>query len=334
MTVIDTIAAEFGISRFTVARILEGRTKGRWGAARDRSQAIRAAAERLGWRPNTAAKAMRSGRFSAIGLVVRESRPHMNRDLCFAMMDRCEELGLSLHLVKMPEAIAEGSMARLRWLREHCLDGVAIDWSASMDPAILADIEATHDLVWINQDVGAAAVYPEERSAITRLTQRLIGNGFRRILFVDQSASWSGNEEPGRHYSHEARRVGYREAMHAAGLPDRLVELPAHHGDIAAAMDRLAQAIPLCDAMIVMHERAMARVHALTQGLAPSLPVFAIGDGPGNPWTPWTSFRQPWSEVGRVAVDHLTELIEGREPRRQAIEYDIEAIPMPRREQP
>ena len=329
MNTIDAISQQFGVSRFTVARILEGRSKGRWGAARDQAEAIRAAAERLGWRPNAAARAMKKGSFSTIGLVVRGSQPVLNRDLFFAMMERCEELDLSLQLVKLPEALPDGSVERLRWLREHSLDGMAIDWSANMDPGQLAAIEAIRlPVVWINQNHGAAAVYPEEQATFESLTRRLIAGGFRRILFVDASASWNGATAPG-HYSLEARRMGYRNAMQAAGLEPRLVQLARYQGDVEGDLARLEQALPQSDAAFVLHEMAMARIHALVQRVMPRLPILAFGRDAADPWSPWTCIRQPWNAVGRAAVDQIVSLIAGGDPQRQAIPYDVEAIRLP-----
>src|SRR5438874_13266445 len=64
------VARRAGVSQTTVSLVLSGKAPGRVSVAT--AAAVRLAAQELGYRPNAAARALRSGAASAVGLVVRD----------------------------------------------------------------------------------------------------------------------------------------------------------------------------------------------------------------------------------------------------------------------
>ncbi|MCW2983465.1 MAG: LacI family transcriptional regulator [Conexibacter sp.] len=79
MTSVD-VAKRAGVSQTTVSLVLSGKAPGRVSEAT--AAAVRAAARELGYRPNAAARALRSGTASAVGLVVRDvTHPFFGRTL-------------------------------------------------------------------------------------------------------------------------------------------------------------------------------------------------------------------------------------------------------------
>jgi DNA-binding LacI/PurR family transcriptional regulator len=74
------VAKHAGVSQTTVSLVLSGKAPGRVSEAT--AEAVRAAAKALGYRPNAAARALRSGTASAVGLVVRDvTHPFFGRTL-------------------------------------------------------------------------------------------------------------------------------------------------------------------------------------------------------------------------------------------------------------
>ena len=67
---LERIAVEAGVSKRTVHRILEGANKEIWPSAIRRGEHIRSIATRLVYRPNTAARAVATGQFHAVGLIL------------------------------------------------------------------------------------------------------------------------------------------------------------------------------------------------------------------------------------------------------------------------
>jgi DNA-binding LacI/PurR family transcriptional regulator len=74
------VAKRAGVSQTTVSLVLSGKGPGRVSEAT--ADAVRTAARELGYRPNAAARALRSGTASAVGLVVRDvTHPFFGRTL-------------------------------------------------------------------------------------------------------------------------------------------------------------------------------------------------------------------------------------------------------------
>jgi DNA-binding LacI/PurR family transcriptional regulator len=79
VTSID-VAREAGVSQATVSLVMSGKAAGRISEAT--ADQVRRAAKKLGYRPNTAARALRSGTASAVGLVVSDvTHPFFGRTL-------------------------------------------------------------------------------------------------------------------------------------------------------------------------------------------------------------------------------------------------------------
>jgi DNA-binding LacI/PurR family transcriptional regulator len=74
------VAKRAGVSQTTVSLVLSGKAPGR--VSESTADAVRVAARELGYRPNAAARALRSGTASAVGLVVRDvTHPFFGRTL-------------------------------------------------------------------------------------------------------------------------------------------------------------------------------------------------------------------------------------------------------------
>src|SRR3954453_17258337 len=74
------VARRAGVSQTTVSLVFSGKSSGRISQAT--AEAVRTAARELGYRPNAAARALRSGTASAVGLVVRDvTHPFFGRTL-------------------------------------------------------------------------------------------------------------------------------------------------------------------------------------------------------------------------------------------------------------
>ncbi len=70
MGTLDEIAKAAGVSRMTVSNVLNGKNKETWSSTAERAERIREIARELNYRPNAAAKAVVTGRFGGIGLLL------------------------------------------------------------------------------------------------------------------------------------------------------------------------------------------------------------------------------------------------------------------------
>ena len=91
------VAKRAGVSQTTVSLVFSGKGDGRVSTATQ--DAVRRAARELGYRPNAAARALRSGTASAVGLVVRDvTHPFFGRTLRGAQQ-AAREAGLVVVLI-------------------------------------------------------------------------------------------------------------------------------------------------------------------------------------------------------------------------------------------
>lgn len=204
----DDLARVAGVTRMTVFRALSGQP----GVGQKTRQRIQNLARELGYRPNAAARSIRSGRFHAIGLL-RESAPEPGWLSIGAQSEIEREADLhDMHVVQglIPNRDIRQPRRLPRLLRELSVDGLLVVFSRSVPKLVLETAQRLHlPLIWLNLKVGNDCVYPDDLGAGRRGTEHLLSLGHRRIAFPMQPES--------RHYSSTDRFEGYRQAMVAAG---------------------------------------------------------------------------------------------------------------------
>ncbi len=215
------IAVQVGVSDMTVSRVLTGSYVPKRADAVRRAERIKKLARQMGYRPNIAGRAMRTGTFGAIGILnlidptttvinlflLKEMQVEiMEHDLHPVMGQTTveellgdspprviRELMVDALIINFPMKIAEG-------VKEH-LSGIGL-------PVIHGNVVEPYD-----------TVHPDDELAGRQLTEYLIERGHTRIAFVNRVQTG--------HYSCEAREAGYVAAMKAAQLPVQALDPPA-----------------------------------------------------------------------------------------------------------
>ncbi len=194
----------------TVARVLKGDRVYARPSAAQRAARIMAIAERLDYRPNQAAKAVRTGRFGVIALIVPgaiEGR-HLPVDLLDGILAETE--ARELHLAIAREPLPGGVPARL-W-RERSVDGVLVIGATRLVLGLSALPHVTLGVVQAQ-----ASVFPDDVAAGRQATTFLRHLGHRNIAYVVSRVG------------EVARERGYREGL-AGGLPHLITpESDDHH---------------------------------------------------------------------------------------------------------
>jgi LacI family transcriptional regulator len=220
---IEDIATRARVSRMTVSNILSGRLNPTRAAAVRRAERIRKIAAELGYRPNAAARAINSGRFNAISLLLSTARGRSSLfgGMLAALQDTLEANDTQLVLSRVPDEKLIDEQRLPRFLRETCVDGVLINYTDRI-PERMGQIIERHRMpaVWINSVHEHDCVYIDDQHAGYHLTRHLLELGHRRIAFSDY-AHGPAFDSP--HYSVVARKAGYARAMAEAGLPPRWI---------------------------------------------------------------------------------------------------------------
>lgn len=223
--IIRRIAEETGISPHTVRRILIKGVHDTRPTYVSRGQKILALAKELNYKPNAAAKAIRTGRFNNIGLLLGMDKFRSN--ISQSLMDGIHNILGKKHLRLMEARLAEneltGEESVPTILREWTCDGMLVNYHSAV-PARLSTIldEMNLQTVWINTDKPTDCVRPDDEFGAQALTQAFISEGFKKIAYID--FQWFCSLKMGvRHYSKIHRLRGYEKAMEEAGLPSLFV---------------------------------------------------------------------------------------------------------------
>lgn len=217
------LADRLGLSKGAISQALNntGRLK-----AETRQRVLRAAAQ-FDYRPNEAAKAISTGRFNTLALLLssHEHRSPLSQQLLEGVADAITPRDLQLSLTRLPDEqlTEQGFIPKI--LRSTAADGLLINYTHHI-PQEMIGLVLKHSVpaVWINSKQPANCVYADDFAAAARLTTHLIELGHTRIAYVDYSHSFESLDEA--HYSTTARQSGYQAAMQDAGLTTRVIRKP------------------------------------------------------------------------------------------------------------
>ncbi|MRX43291.1 LacI family DNA-binding transcriptional regulator [Agromyces kandeliae] len=310
MATLSDVAARAGVSVSAVSRVLSDAPSARVSAAT--RQRIHEAARELGYRPNFAARALKSARTNVIGLVV----PDVTNAIFAELMRGVEEEALrrgNMVLIARTEGMPDGEDTIPRLIGEGRVDGVLLQVGDAMRAEDMrALVEAPLPLVFINSihpdHVGSVTL--EDARGIRIATEHLIGLGHRRIGFVGGLP---------RSDSGQRREAGFRAAMADAGLEvagelvTRLGYEPKQGGAAMAALAALEEPpTAIVVANVNAAHGALLEARRLGLGVPQDLSIVAMHDAwtAANAWPPLTTVRMPLAELGRRAVEDLLQRIE------------------------
>lgn len=209
---IADIAARAGVSKGAVSYAVNNRG----GIAPATRERILHVAEELGWRPNSAAKALSASRSGACGLVINRPARTLALEPFFMELISGIELGLSRRSVALMLQVVDSvdaEMAALqRWWGERRVDGVLVVDLRIEDPRVRFLEETGMPAVVIGgpgHTGSLPAVWTDDSSMMRTVVKYLAAIGHRRIARV------AGVE----YFLHTAVRTqAFVEAASAGGL--------------------------------------------------------------------------------------------------------------------
>jgi DNA-binding LacI/PurR family transcriptional regulator len=310
---LEMVAAEAGVSRSTVSRVVNESPK----VTPEAVAAVSAAIEKLGYVPNRAARILASRRTFSVALVIPENTAKFFADPYFATVVQGVAVALARTEYTLTLLIAgehEREKTR-RFLQSGNVDGAIVLSHHRADVSYTALAESVplvfggrpmsaegDDVVYVDVDNVAAA-----RGA----TELLLARGRRRVATIAGPQDMSAGLD---------RLAGWRAALAAAGLPDDLVETgdftPASGG---AAMRRLLERGETFDGLFVassqMASGAVAELRTRGIRIPEDVGVVAFDDDyfAETSVPPLTTVAQPTTEVGARLAALLLRRIEGED---------------------
>lgn len=313
------VAAAAGVSRQTVSNVLNAPQR----VAPGTRERVRSEIARLGFRPNTAAQALRRRRAAALGLQVGSPDGHslgtltepFLYDLTVAARAR------DVHVVTFSAADADDPTAEY----EHLLGVRAVDGFLLTDtrhddprPSWLRGHDvpfASFGRVWDEPEV-CEWVDVDGRAGVAAGVHHLVAQGYRSVAFL----GWPAGSPVG-----DDRREGWRSACEALGLPTEGLEATTTQD----VHDAAAAALPLLDrtgeggALVCASDTlALGAWTALRErGLRPGADVGVVGfdDSALASAFDLTSLRQPLAQIATTMVSLLTQDVPAAPPRDGAL---------------
>jgi DNA-binding LacI/PurR family transcriptional regulator len=304
------VAREAGVSGQTVSRVSNGRDN----VDAETRERVLAAMRKLGYRPNMAARALRSGRFHSIGVIMFTLSSLGNMRTLDAIANAAADAGYSITLIPVPHPTRGEVSVAFDRLSEEAVDGVIIIVEAHLLDE--SDVELPAGLPVVVVDSTAADRYPvvdtDQAHGARLATEHLLGLGHRTVWHV---------AGPERSYSAEGRRASWEATLrdHGAEVPPVLIgdwsSESGHELGLELARNREVTAI-----FAANDQMALGVLRALHEsGRAVPAEVSVVGfddmEESGSFWPPLTTVRQFFDEVGSRSVEALVHEVEGGEPR-------------------
>lgn len=319
---LNDVAAAARVSRATASRVLTGDE--RVGEAY--RAAVLAAAQRLGYVPNRAARSLRTRRSGSVGVVLAEPSAVVFGNPFFGQLlggiaQQLTERDLQLTLFLPQNERDEQRLAA--YLASGHVDGVLLTFYQDRDP--LYDRLAQNGIpVVVNarplHASSASYVDADNEGGAALAVEHLLEQGCRRIATIAGPLGTSAGAE---------RLAGYRRALDRAGVPvdESLIRI----GDFTTPSGRelttgLIQADAGIDGLFVAGELmaygALNALQRLGRRIPEDVAVVSFDDLPGAATTdpPLTSVHQPVEQMGREMTRLLlAQLDEGDRIPRQVI---------------
>ncbi|WP_157521579.1 LacI family DNA-binding transcriptional regulator [Mycobacterium sp. ACS4331] len=304
--VMADVARLAGVSHQTVSRVINGSPSIRPAT---KARVEHAIAE-LGYRPNTAARALVTRRSGIIGIVGTNGALYGPSSIQRSVEEAARAAGYFSSMVPLAEVTREALRDALDHLARQSVEAIVMIAAQEDALAVARSAEAGMPMIVVEGDLSGSglSVGVDQTAGARQATEHLIELGHRDIVHIAGPPTWT---------EAKGRRIGYEEAMRAAGLTPRVLAegdwTPACGYDIGRALVRDGDATA---AFVANDQMAIGVLHALVEaGLSVPDDVSVVGfdDIPEaaylNPAL--TTVRQDFKAVGQRALELVIATLEG-----------------------
>jgi len=316
MPTIRDVARRAGVSKSLVSMV----TRGEPGVSEEKRQAILEAIDELDYRPNAMAQGLVMRQTRILGVMVSDLQNPFFAAVVSGIQARAKELGFRVLFNtgdRTPE-IEEGAIEDLLQMR---VDGLILA-SPRVADEVIARAGRSIPVVVLNRhtnDDSSDSLTNDNIAGAHLAVEHFVSFGHRRIAFIEGGAGAGARN----------RYEGYLRAMFDFGLEDEIVTVEGQHteeGGYRGAMELLKMRV-LPTAIFASNDLcAIGAMNALEEaGMSIPEDVSLVGYDNNRMAAmrhiSLTTIDQPGGDMGRSAVDRLSERIDGdrTEPRNEVI---------------
>ncbi|HXR72895.1 LacI family DNA-binding transcriptional regulator [Actinocrinis sp.] len=299
------VAKVAGVSQKTVSRVLNDEPY----VSDEVRRRVLEAAEQLGYRLNSAARALASGRTRSIGVVTLGTALFGPASLLMGVERAVRDTGYALRVVNTMEGDTAGIAGAVESLLEQGVDGIVIS-----EPIDEGEVPVRVDVPVLVIGAPAPFAAPHVVTAgvgagvlASAATDHLLDLGHHTVHHLAGPQRW---------YAARDRLAGWRTALAARGRP----QPPVVEGDWSAASGYSAgrdlAANPALTAVFAANDdMAIGLIRALTEAgrrVPDEVSVVGFDDVPVAAYItpPLTTVRQPFDAVAREGLEMLVHAIE------------------------
>ena len=310
---ISDVARRAGVSTATVSRVLAG-----IGRARpETADAVRAAAEALGYRPSGVARSLRMQRTRTLGLIVSDVQNPFFPELVQAADDAARAIDYSILL----GSAAFDEIRAVHYLDlmvDRRVDGMIVASSQISEASWTWLIASPVPVIVVNSeppDARVASIASDNEGGSRQAVEHLVALGHRRIGYIRGPQSFTAAR---------TRLDGFRAACAAAGLDSAQTPVVRSDGQVEGGEAMTARMIveaPWVTAIAGYNDLtaigALRALRAAGRRVPEDVSVIGFDDIAAASWVVpgLTTISQQKGEMGRLAVDYLARTLGAGEGR-------------------
>jgi DNA-binding LacI/PurR family transcriptional regulator len=300
------VAKHAGVSSQTVSRVSNGHSN----VDPLTRQRVIDSMQALGYRPNSAARALRRGQFRAIGVIMFTLRTFGNMSTLNAIATEAARADYSVTLLPVREATLGQVSGAYSRLGEAAVDGVVIIFEAHLLDEAEFSLPPGLPVVVIDSNAGDAytVVDTDQADGARQATEHLLELGHRQVWHI------AGPESS---FSAMRRMEYWQRTLRDAGIEpppvlhgDWSTDSGYRHGMELGTRDDVTAIFAANDQMALGLMRAL---HELGRDVPGDISVVGFDDleEAHSFWPPLTTIRQDFGEVGRQAIQRLLAKVDG-----------------------
>ncbi|WP_117209767.1 LacI family DNA-binding transcriptional regulator [Allorhizocola rhizosphaerae] len=303
------VARLAGVSSQTVSRVANGHPS----VVGSTRQQVLAAMRELGYRPNSAARALKRGAFRTIGVILFTLSSTGNSRTLEAIADHAAGQGYAITLIPVAVPTQDEVLGAFTRLGELAVDGIIVIMEVHLLDSATVTLPPHVQVVVVDSDAGDrySVVDTDQTDGARQAVAHLLELGHRTVWHV------TGPQES---FASNRREQAWRRTLEEAGRPVP----PPLHGDWSAESGyRAGLALadePDCTAVFTANDQmalgVLRALHEQGRRVPADTSVVGFDDLPeaGAFIPPLTTVHQDFTEVGRRCVQGILRQIEGGEP--------------------
>lgn len=305
------IAKKLGVSVSTISRALKDSPE----LHPETKRKIVEAAREMNYQPNLLAQSLRISRSKTLGVIVPEITSHFFASCISGIQDVANTRGYNVMICQSNESL-ELEKANIRTLVSSQVDGLLISLSRETN-----QFDHLYDLYnreinfvlfdRVNEEIPVSKVTFNDVGGAYQVVKHLLEGGNRRIVYV------SGPEDL---YISKKRKEGYLKALNEFGIevdPTLIFVSDLNVADNVRVAREITEMQPRPDAVFCMIDPVAVDVLTEWKTMGIKIPEdMALAGFTNNPTAavvepPLTTVAQPGYEMGKLAVSHLLDQLDG-----------------------